>query len=98
MNQVLGFIESLKKHLVENLKKGVRKYGRKNDEFREVTIERGVTKTAEGSAKVTIGDTVVIAGVKLSIGLFFGSFGSMSSTFILMMLIVGLCLPTYPLI
>jgi len=67
MNEVLGTNESLRKHLSDSLKKGVRKGGRKIDEFREVIIERGITKTAEGSAMVKIGETKVIAGVSLSI-------------------------------
>ncbi len=32
-----------------------------------ITVEMDISWTAEGSAKVTIGDTVIIAGVKLSI-------------------------------
>lgn len=36
-------------------------------DFREVTIEKGVVKTAEGSARVKIGDTEVLAGVKLKV-------------------------------
>src|SRR3989344_6108505 len=42
--------------------------GRKPDEYREIKIETGVSKNAEGSARVSIGDTVVIAGVKLDVG------------------------------
>ena len=41
---------------------------RKLDEYRKVKVELGVSKTAEGSAKVTLGETVVIAGVKLDVG------------------------------
>ncbi len=32
-----------------------------------ITIETGISKTAEGSAKVQIGETIVMAGVKLSL-------------------------------
>ena len=42
--------------------------GRKLDEFRNITIEVGVSKNAEGSARVRIGKTDVLAGVKMSIG------------------------------
>jgi exosome complex component RRP42 len=42
--------------------------GRKHDELREIAIERGLVKTAEGSARVKFGDSEVLAGVKLSIG------------------------------
>lgn len=47
-------------------KKNAREDGRGFDEFRKpVTVEYGVSpKSAEGSARVTIGDTVVVAGVK----------------------------------
>ncbi len=39
---------------------------RKIDDFRKITITRGVIENAEGSAQVEIGKTNVIAGVKLS--------------------------------
>jgi len=57
--------DSLKQHLMEALKSGVRADGRKLDEFRNVDVEYGVSSTAEGSARVRIGETEVIAGVKL---------------------------------
>jgi len=41
---------------------------RKFDEFRTITIEKGVIKTAEGSARVKIGNTHVIVGIKMSVG------------------------------
>ena len=57
-----------KEHIMTALEKGVRLDGRKLEEFRPITIETNVSATAEGSAKVTCGDTEVIAGVKLSTG------------------------------
>ncbi|MFA5405886.1 MAG: exosome complex protein Rrp42 [Candidatus Nanoarchaeia archaeon] len=42
--------------------------GRGFDDFRDIKIELGVAKKAEGSAMVTIGDTKVIAGVKMALG------------------------------
>jgi exosome complex component RRP42 len=48
--------------------KGQRKDGRKPDEFREVHVETGVIENAEGSAKVRMGGTEVLVGVKLGIG------------------------------
>lgn len=49
--------------------KGVRVDGRKFDQYRDVHIEYGISqKSAEGSARVKIGDTEVVAGVKLEIG------------------------------
>lgn len=49
----------------ETLKKGIRYDGRKLDEFRNVEIETDVSKSAEGSAIVKLGDTIVMAGVKI---------------------------------
>jgi len=50
------------------LQEGKRFDNRKLDEFREIEIELGVSKNAEGSAKVKIGKTEVLVGVKMSIG------------------------------
>ncbi len=55
------------KHLLKALEQDIRYDGRKKDQFRDVKVEYGVSANAEGSAKVTIGDTVVIAGVKLNL-------------------------------
>ena len=41
--------------------------GRKPDEFREVIIEKGVSKKAEGSVRVKVGKTEVIVGVKMDV-------------------------------
>lgn len=59
--------ESMKKHLIDSLNKGVRYDRRKLDEFRKVEIEYGISKSAEGSARARIGNTEVIVGVKLGI-------------------------------
>ena len=49
-------------------KKGMRLDGRGMLEYRgPITVTTGITETAEGSSRVQIGDTVVIAGVKLSL-------------------------------
>ena len=64
MNKIMNnYIKTLAKN-------NERMDGRKLDEFRkEIKIEYGVSaKSAAGSAKVTIGDTVVVAGIKLTIG------------------------------
>lgn len=53
------------KKLIED---GTRIDERSFDKFREVSLEKGVIKTAEGSARVRIGNTHVIAGVKLAMG------------------------------
>lgn len=41
---------------------------RKPDEFRKIVIETKVSKKAEGSARVKIGKTEVIVGVKMDVG------------------------------
>jgi len=59
----------IKQHLLSTLEKGFRLDGRKTDEYRTVTVEYGISsKSAEGSAKATIGNTQVIAGVKMEVG------------------------------
>lgn len=57
----------MKPHLKNIILKGYREDGRKFDELRELTIETGISTSAEGSAKVKLGETEVIAGVKMSI-------------------------------
>ena len=49
------------------LQEGKRFDGRKPEDFREIFIETGVSNKAEGSARVKIGNTEVIAGVKLDV-------------------------------
>jgi len=60
--------ELTKKIIEELLKEGRRFDGRKLNELREVKIETDISKNAEGSAKVKIGDTEVVVGVKLNVG------------------------------
>ncbi len=48
--------------------KGKRIDGRGFDEYRKIEIEPGVITSAEGSARVRIGNTEVIAGVKMEPG------------------------------
>lgn len=54
-----------KEHILKYVTKGLRYDGRKMDEYRPISIECGVSHSAEGSARVRIGETEVIAGVKL---------------------------------
>ena len=51
----------------EYLSQGKRFDGRKPDEFREIVIETGISKNAEGSAKVKLGNTEVLVGVKMDV-------------------------------
>ncbi len=41
--------------------------GRKTDEFRELIIEKNISKKAEGSVRVKIGKTEVLVGIKMGI-------------------------------
>jgi len=60
---------SIKREYLENLaKEGKRADGRKFDQFREIEIETDVVLKAEGSAKVKIGKTQVLAGIKMDVG------------------------------
>lgn len=60
--------EIKKDYIVKLAKNGKRADNRKLDEFRNIKIETGIIKKAEGSAKVTIGNTQVIAGIKMDLG------------------------------
>jgi len=57
-----------KKRIQEYLEQGKRFDRRKLEEFRELTIEKGVSKNAEGSVRVKLGKTEVIVGVKMAVG------------------------------
>lgn len=58
-----------KQHIYNLIDKDIRLDGRKLDEFRKIEIQYGVSsKAAEGSATVKIGETEVIAGVKMEVG------------------------------
>lgn len=57
-------IERIKKYLEE----GKRFDGRSPEEFRELSIETGVSAKAEGSARVKLGNTEVVVGVKMDVG------------------------------
>ena len=57
-------IERIKNYLKEDK----RFDGRKPDEFRELVLEKDVSKKAEGSVRVKLGETEVIVGVKAGVG------------------------------
>ncbi|MEM5790946.1 MAG: exosome complex protein Rrp42 [Candidatus Aenigmatarchaeota archaeon] len=58
----------MESYILELLEKGKRVDGRKLDEFRKIEISENIVEKAEGSASVKIGETHVIAGVKMEIG------------------------------
>ena len=56
--------ELLRAHLNQLALEDQRLDGRSRFEGRNVVVETGVLPRAEGSARVTMGDTIVLAGVK----------------------------------
>ncbi|MCD6461645.1 MAG: exosome complex protein Rrp42 [Thermoplasmata archaeon] len=57
-----------KEYIASILAKGERMDGRRLDESRSINIQFNVTGSAEGSARVQIGKTDVIVGVKMGVG------------------------------
>ena len=55
-------------YLVTLASNGKRADGRAFDEYRKIEIETGVVSKAEGSAKVKIGNTQVVTGIKIDVG------------------------------
>ncbi len=59
----------LRSHIISLLNADTRLDGRKLIEYRKpIELEYGVVKTAEGSARVKIGETEVFVGVKMEVG------------------------------
>ncbi len=62
-------ISELRKDFIYNLMvKGEREDGRTFDQYRQITIDTNVIDKAEGSARVKLGDTHVVVGVKIQPG------------------------------
>jgi exosome complex component RRP42 len=62
-------VSKVKRDYIASLvQQGKRMDGRGLDQFREVSVERGVVKTASGSARVKLGNTHVLVGVKIEKG------------------------------
>lgn len=57
-----------KQYLLNLASKGERIDKRKPDEYRKIVVEKDVLGKAEGSARVKVGETEVIVGVKIDIG------------------------------
>jgi len=65
----MTIVPSIKREYLSKLaKNGKRADGRGFDEFRNIEIETGVVSKAEGSAKVKIGNTQVLTGIKMDVG------------------------------
>ncbi|MFH1663814.1 MAG: exosome complex protein Rrp42 [archaeon] len=54
--------------VLNSLKESKRLDGRKLDEYRKISVEKNLYQNAEGSAKVFLGDTEVVAGIKFIAG------------------------------
>ncbi|UCC91955.1 MAG: exosome complex protein Rrp42 [Candidatus Aenigmatarchaeota archaeon] len=57
-----------KQYILSHIEKGMRLDGRKLDETRRMEIEANPIENAEGSAKVKMGNTEVVVGVKVDVG------------------------------
>ena len=57
-----------KRRIIDSIERGKRFDGRGLLDYRDLSIEYDVSKNAEGSARVKLGNTEVIAGVKLNVG------------------------------
>jgi exosome complex component RRP42 len=61
-HRVLSLLK--KEPLLRSLQQGKRIDGRTFDQYRPISLERHVIKSAEGSAQVKLGDTTVLVGAK----------------------------------
>jgi len=65
----MTIVPSIKRDYIYKLaEQGKRTDGRKFDEYRKIEIETNVVNKAEGSARVKIGDTQVLTGIKMDVG------------------------------
>jgi len=65
----MTIVPSIKRDYISKLaEQGKRTDGRKFDEYRKIEIETNVVNKAEGSARVKIGDTQVLTGIKMDVG------------------------------
>ncbi len=56
------------KQIAQLMNKGKRLDGRELNDYREIKVEMGVIEKAEGSARVLLGKTEVLVGVKIEVG------------------------------
>ncbi|UCF11888.1 MAG: exosome complex protein Rrp42 [Thermoplasmatales archaeon] len=65
----MSIVPIIKRDYISKLaEQGKRIDGRRFDEFRKIEIETTVVNKAEGSARVKIGNTQVLAGIKMDVG------------------------------
>ncbi len=64
-----GILSEIKRSYIEHkLKDGIRTDGRKPEEVRQMEIQAGYIPRAQGSALVKLGNTRIIAGIKIETG------------------------------
>ncbi|MHA1408973.1 MAG: exosome complex protein Rrp42 [Candidatus Odinarchaeia archaeon] len=69
MSEIYKIVSEIERNqVVSKLKKGKRLDGRALDEFREWRVQTNLISKAEGSARVDLGNTKVIVGVKAELG------------------------------
>ncbi|MEM2109844.1 MAG: exosome complex protein Rrp42 [Candidatus Odinarchaeota archaeon] len=69
MSEVYKIVSEIERNqIIAKIAKGKRLDGRSLDEYRSIKIETGIVGKADGSAKVELGDTKVIVGIKIDIG------------------------------
>jgi exosome complex component RRP42 len=56
------------KHIAQLIAKGKRLDGRGLNDYREIKVEQGIIERAEGSARVLLGKTQVMVGIKVETG------------------------------
>ncbi|OUJ19527.1 Exosome complex RNA-binding protein Rrp42 RNase PH superfamily [Methanonatronarchaeum thermophilum] len=60
--------EIQREHITEMIRRGQRQDGRNLNEERDIQIETNLIKKAEGSARVKLGETEVVVGIKMETG------------------------------
>ncbi|WEU41068.1 MAG: exosome complex protein Rrp42 [Candidatus Odinarchaeum yellowstonii] len=69
MSEVYKIVSEIERNqIIAKIAKGKRLDGRSLDEYRPIKIETGIVSKADGSAKVELGDTKVIVGIKIELG------------------------------
>ena len=69
VNKMVNIVpEITRKSIVELIENGERADSRSLDEYRDISVEIGVIEKAEGSARVKIGNTQLIVGIKPQLG------------------------------
>ena len=63
----MGIPNIQKQKIIDYLKEGKRLDGRGAEDYRDIEVEMGISKNAEGSCRVRFGKTEVYCGVKLAV-------------------------------